>query len=187
MPMEALKRIAAVVVAAVGIAGCKSSPYDYYENWLLREDAIRSFAVPADIIYVQSDLYTHMAMLPTMYSYVNAEVGNKKFYGLARVFAPLVATQEDMDKALGWYFRRCHQHRRPFVFIGEGEGGKLLRAYEEKYLVSLKGQGLVASFYTDDARKGFVTVDMVRSIKIAIAQEKFKSVWGKDMPAEMFD
>ena len=187
MTMCFVKRIAAVAVAAVGIAGCKSSPYDYYENWLMREDAIRPFAVPADIIYVQSDLYTHMAMLPTMYSYVNSEVGNRKFYGLARIFAPLVATQEDMDNALKWYFGRCHESGRPFVFIGEGEGGRLLRTFEERYQVPLKEQGLVASFYTEDARKGFVTEDMVRSIKIAIAQKKFRAAWEKDMPAEMFD
>jgi len=180
-------RTIAVAAALAGIAGCATSPYDYSENWLMREDAVRAFAVPADIIYLQSDLYTHMAMLPTMYSYVNTEVGNKRFYGLARIFAPLVATQEDLDQALDWYFSNCHESGRPFVFIGEGEGGRFLKAYEEKDPESLRGRGLVASFYTDDARKGFVTTDMIRSIKVAIAQKNFRAVWGRDMPPEMFD
>ena len=46
----------------------------------------------------------------------------------------------------------------------------------------LKSKGLVASFYTDHARKGFVTQDTVRQIKEAIAKARYRAVWGRDAP-----
>ena len=168
------------------LAGCQfSSPYDYLENWLIREDPVRMFAVPADVIYVQGDMYTKRANVPMMLDYAKMEVGNKRFHGLARVFAPLIASSEDLDEAIKWYFKYHHQNGRPFVFIGEGEGGRLLKEYEQNDAGDLKKKGLVASFYTDDCRKGFVTAEMVEEIRKAIARARFREVWGKDMPEGM--
>ena len=82
-----------IVAAFVVLSGCQSmSPYDYLENWLIREDPVRAFVVPADIIYVQGDLYTKMSNVSMMFDYAKTEVGNGRFNGLARVFSPLVAT-----------------------------------------------------------------------------------------------
>ena len=168
------------------LAGCQiSSPYDYLENWLIREDPVRMFAIPADVIYVQSELYTKLANVQKMQDHAKLEVGYNKFSGLARVFSPLVASPEDMEEALKWYFKYHHKKDRSFVFIGEGEGGRLLREYEDQHADDLREKGLVASYYCDDHKRGFVTQEMVDEIREAVARARFRHVWGKDMPEGM--
>ncbi|MBO7686009.1 MAG: hypothetical protein J6V72_06490 [Kiritimatiellae bacterium] len=177
-------RICSLALLAIPLAGCLShpSPYDYVENWLVREDPIRTFVIPADVIYVQSELYTRRADVQKMQDHVRLEVGQGKFSGLARVFSPLVASPEDMESALKWYFRYHHKKDRPFVFIGEGEGGTLLREYEEMNAEELKEKGLVASYYSDEHKRGFVTAEIIDEIREIVANARFRHVWGKDMP-----
>lgn len=168
------------------LAGCASnSPYKHLENWLIREDPVRRFAVPADIFYVQGDLYTNVAKISPMNFYAQSEVGRGRFNGVARVFSPLITTEEDLECALDWYFSVHHEKKRPIIFIGEGEGGAFLKKYEEEHADDLKDLGLVASFYTDDARKGFVNQEMVKQIKDAIARARYTAIWGREMPAGM--
>ena len=181
-----MKRLAATILAASVLAGCiSSSPYDYVENWLIREDPVRTFVVPSDVFYVQSSLYSSVAHVPLMHSYAQTEVGRGRFSGVARVFSPLIANSDDLEKALDWYFKYHHAKGRPFSFIGEGEGGALLQAYENEHEEKLKQLGLVASFYTDRARKGFVTQDTVREIKEAVARARYRAVWGREAPEGM--
>jgi hypothetical protein len=173
-----------LLVAA--LAGCRShSPYRYAENWLICEAAIRPFAVPADVFYVQGALYYNIANGPLMYSYALAEVGNGKFGGIARVFSPLIASEEDVALAIKWYFLRFHQRNRPFFFIGEGEGGKLLKQYEQNHQGALKAMGLAGSFYTEVGHKGFVTSDMVKKIKSITEHVRFRSTWRREMTEEL--
>lgn len=180
-------RICSLALLALPLAGCFShtSPYDYVENWLVRDDPIRTFVIHADVIYVQSELYTKLADVQKMQDHVRLEVGKDKFGGLARVFSPLVASPEDMEAALKWYFKYHHKKNRSFIFIGEGEGGSLLREYEEKNADELRDKGLVASYYCDEHKRGFVTQEMVEEIREAIARARFRHVWGKDMPEGM--
>ena len=177
-------RICSLALLAIPLAGCvsHSSPYDYVENWLVREDPIRTFVIPADVIYVQSELYTRRADIQKMQDHVRLEVGQKKFSGLARVFSPLIASPEDLEAALKWYFRYHQKKDRPFVFIGEGEGGEFLREYEDKNADELKEKGLVVSYYSDEYKKGFVTPEMIDEIRELVANARFRYVWGKDMP-----
>ena len=168
------------------VSGCSSvTPYEHMENWLIREDPVRMFAVPADVIYVQNDLYNKTARVSLMLDYARMEVGNKKFHGLARVFSPLIASSDDLKEAMAWYFKYHHEKRRPFVFIGEGEGGRLLKEYEQKNADDLKKMGLVASYYTDAHRKGFVTAEMVADIRKAVGRARFEEMWGRQMPESM--
>ena len=179
-----MKILIPILLVAALVPGCKS-PYDYMENWLIREDAVRPFSVPVDIIYVQDQLYDSMNALPEMQSIAMDAVGRGKFDGFARVFSPLVASEDDVEKAVEWYLKHHNSSGRPFAFIGEGEGGRFLKAYEEADADDLKENGLVASYYTDEYRKGFVTEEMVAEIKKAVMRARFKSVWGKDMPEDM--
>lgn len=183
MPRKLTNALAALVALAT-LFGCRShsSPYDYAENWLIREDPIRPFVFYSDVIYVQGYLYNNAADVPLMFSYAKAEVGNKRFTGIARVFAPLIATPEDFENAMNWYFRYHHESKRPFFFIGEGEGGKIMRAYEQENESSLKSDGLIASYYTDSQHKGFVTDELVSEIKNALAKVRFRNIWGRDLP-----
>jgi len=177
--------ILAALSGALFLAGCSSSPYDYSENWLFREDATRPFSVPSDLIYVQGVPYTNVNAIVKMNSYTQAEVGNGRFGGLSRVFAPLVANSDDLELALKWYFSHQHESGRPFVFIGEGECGAMLRQYEERNAEDLRDKGLLLSFYTEASQTGFVTDKTVREVRRAIARHRYREQWGRDMPAGM--
>ena len=120
-----MKKLIAILLFAAAVSGCKS-PYDYMENWLIREDAVRPFSVPVDIIYVQDRLYFESGTLPLMQSIAMDAVGRGKFDGFARVFSPLVACEEDVEKAIEWYVKHHNKSGRSFALIGEGEGGALL-------------------------------------------------------------
>ncbi len=187
--MKIFKWLLPGLMLAVASAGCLStkSPYDYAENWVIREDAVRPFMVNADIIYLQGDLYTNHTHVTAMQIYADSEVGNGRFAGIARVFSPFVACADDLDLAMEWYFKHHHEKGRCFAFIGEGEGGSLLRAYEEENHDDLVEKGLVATFYTPASNEGFVTKEMVAKIKAAVAAARYKSIWGRDIPSGMLD
>ena len=178
-----MKRLTVIAVAAI-LAGCclwRKSSYDYLDNWLIREDAVRQFGVPADIIYLQGALHTNITSLSSMTSYALDEVGRGRFSGVARVFSPLVANADDVENAVEWYF--CLRHGiRPFVFIGEGEGGALLKAYEEENAESLKDKGLLMSFYTESSHEGFVSDGMVRMVREAVVRWRYREQWGREAP-----
>lgn len=182
-----MKKIVAIALAVAVFSGCIwcTSPYHYVENWLIREDPVRPFAVPADIFYVQSTLHLNMGNVSVMYAYAQSEVGNGRFTGLARVFSPLIANADDLERAIRWYLGNHHDDKRPFIFIGEGEGGRLLHEYEKDNEDDLKDEGLVASFYTETSHKGFVTDAMVKQIGEAVMRAHFRDVWGREMPETM--
>ena len=182
-----MKRLAIALVAPVLIAGCFSSksPYDYAENWLLREGAVRTFTVGSDLIYVQDRLYVDVNAVSSMSSYAMSEVGNGKFSGIARVFSPLISCYEDLEKALDWYFRNHHEGNRLFSFVGEGRGGALLKEYEEKNEKWLRKKGFLISFYSEEGRSGFVTKAMAHEIKNAVTRARYRAQWGREMPDGM--
>ena len=177
------------IAAALACSGCifSSSPYDSMENWLIRDDPACIFDIPADVIYVQSRLYLKMGQVQDMRQYAFSAVGHNRFVGVARVFSPLVASAEDMEKAVAWYLKHHHQNGRPFIFIGEGDGGRLLQEYEIRYAKKLLDKGLVASFYAPSAQRGFVSDRMLQEIKKAIERAHYRSLWGREMPAGMQD
>ena len=180
-----MKRTFLAIVAL--LAGCASkSPYQYMENWIIRDDAVRPFSVHADLIYLQHRLYNDMSSLPSMTAYARSEVGGKRFAGIARVFSPLVLDAGDLENALDWYFSCQHTKHRPFVFIGEGAGGALLKAYEAENADRLKDAGLVASFYSEETQGGFVTDAMVLEIRNAISCARYRNQWGREVPEGMF-
>ena len=184
-----MKNSIAFLFAASIVSGClwSKSPYDYMENWLLREDAVRPFSVPVDVIYVQDQLYVSANELPHMQAIAMDAVGRGKFGGFARVFSPLVANEDDVELAVEWYLDHHNSSCRPFAFIGEGQGGALLKAYSEDNASWLEGKGLVASFFTDEPYKEFVDAEMLRTIKNRAAAVRYKRQWGREMPRGMFE
>lgn len=183
-----MKAAAFVLLASVAIAGCRrsKSPYDYMDNWLIREDAVRPFAVVADVIYIQDRLYVDMKSLPAMHYRAKQEVGNGRFDGFARVFSPLVMNADDLELAMEWYFR-YHSGDRPLVFIGEGAGGALLREYEVDNLKSLKSKGFICGFYSELENGPFVTAELVSKIRIALLRSRYRDMWKREIPEGMLE
>lgn len=182
--MSKMKSLAFVAVSAIIFAGCCSSPYDYVDYWLIREDPLLTFAVNADVIYLQSELLLDTARVPAMFARAKSEVGNGRFDGVARVFAPLVSSSEDVEMMIKWYLKNHHEKMRPFAFIGEGEAGRLLRAYEQAHADSLRKDGFIGGFYTDETDGDFVNDEIVRKIKDAAMRARYRGIWGRDMPAK---
>ena len=184
-----MKKIPLATLAVALVCGCAStkSPYDRIDSWLIREDAVRPFFVDADIIYVQDGLYVDMGNVSGMTAYAKDAVGNGRFAGVARVFSPLVADANDMKLAIKWYFDHHHEGTRPFLFIGEGEGGALLKAYEEQNAEKLAKKGFIAGYYAETAHPGFVNNEMLRDIKNGIARAKYREKWGREMPEGMLE
>ena len=179
-----MKILIPILLVAALMSGCKS-PYDYMENWLIREDAVRPFAVPVDVIYVQDRLYDKMEPLHEMQSTAMDAVGRGKLDGFARVFSPLVASEDDVEKAVEWYLKHHNSSGRPFALIGEGEGGALLKAYAEKNSEWLVKKGLVASFFSTLPDEDFVSQDMIRTIKNRAAEVRYRRQWCREMPEGM--
>ena len=181
-----MKNLIPLLLFAALVSGCKS-PYDYMENWLMREDAVRPFSVPVDVIYVQDRLYVSMNALPEMMSIAMDAVGREKFSGFARVFSPLVASEEDVEDAVEWYVENHNSTGRPFALIGEGRGGALMKAYAEENADWLGKKGLVATFFSELPDKYFVTDEMIRTIRNRAAGVRYRRQWNREMPAGMLD
>ena len=179
-----MRRVLLLLLISSVLCGCASSPYDSLESWLIREDAVRTFVVKADIIYVQGELYTKSANVANMHAYANSEVGRGRFHGFARVFAPMVAMPEDVESALDWYFSRHYKEGHPFIFIGEGEAGRYLHEYEIANEKGLRTKGLVASFYDEATHDHFLTEEVEHEIRDAIARAHYRSVWKREIPED---
>ena len=176
-----MKSLIPILLVATLMSGCQS-PYDYMENWLIREGAVRPFAIPVDVLYVQDRLYFSFELLPEMQTVALDAVGRGKFADFARVFSPLVASEEDVEKAVQWYLKHHNGSGRPFALIGEGEGGSLLKAYAEKNADWLAKKGLVASFFAALPEKDFVSEEMIRTIKTRAADVRYRRQWGRETP-----
>ena len=181
-----MKNTVAILLATMVFSGClcPKSPYDYMENWLIREDAVRPFAVPVDIIYIQDRLYFATDSLPLMQSVANDAVGRGKLDGFARAFSPLVTCEEDVEKAVEWYIEHHNGKGRPFALIGEGEGGALLKSYAEENAEWLAKKGLVASFYSELPDKEFVSEEMIHVIKRRAVAVRYRRQWDREMLGE---
>ena len=179
-----MKTTAVAILSAALLAGC-ASQYDYMDNWLIREDPVRQFAVGADVIYLQDALYTNVHTIAAMLSYARDEVGRGRFENAARVFAPLVSDADDLGQAIKWYLKHSHAGKRPFFFIGEGVGGELLKAYEEENLDDLLDEGFVAGYYSAKTHNGFVTDALVRTIQTGVIRVRYREQWGREMSDDM--
>ncbi len=67
----------------------------------------------------------------------------------------------------------------------EGERGKRLKKSGQDPEDEARAIGLAGSFYSDVGHKGFVTGDMVKTIKSIIEHVRFRATWGREMTEEM--
>ena len=113
--------------------------------------------------------------------------GGHSFEGIARVFAPLVSCLDDVEMAVTWYVKHHNTTRRPFVLIGEGQGGELLKTFAEENREWLVGKGFVASFYSKTPDPHFVSDEMIRMIKIRSAGARYQREWGRVVPEGLLE
>lgn len=142
------------------LSGCAVSPYNYADNWVIRQNAKPLYFANYDLIYfypegiINNDTVkvnwaldrTNAEKFFLFCRYQTIEVfGNR-----VRVFCPFVrridcdTLYHDVDSSLQFYLDELHPKRRPFVIMGEGSGA--LTAYKvllEKKKLSPEN-GLVA-------------------------------------------
>lgn len=163
------KRILVIGAAlALLIVGCNSArPYYNIDNWYVRQNAVPQYFARYDVFYLHPEFYVGMVQSISNHDYT-VKYTSDLFGKKVRIFAPLCRKAEDAEEALEWYLDNYHDSGRPFVFIGEGEGRKMLKPLIED---SWK-QGLVSYHW------GRPTTNMVMRITAEIDEFLYRRDWG---------
>jgi hypothetical protein len=171
-----MKRIIHLSVLAAGLsfAGCIGGRGPYYnvDSWYVRQNAVPQYFAPYDVFYMFSEPYDDgkMSITNRDFTVKQTELFGKK----VRVFAPLCRDADDAETALDWYLDNYHDPDRPFVFLGEGEGAKLL----EPLIDGARGKGLVGSFLSEERTPdGFVTPELVDRINERVRAYLHRREW----------
>ncbi len=176
-------RYTSIILLAFGMlwGGCRSDLYSHADKWLLRDNAVPRYAARYDVIYVGPNIYNEGDDLLEMHSKAVRE-SREKFSDKVRYFAPLVNNRRDFALAMKRYLRLYHgRGERPFVLIGQGDGGRLLHAYfldNERKLVK---RGLIGEYYFDGNEHDFVNPVLVVEIEDSYIHYHNTRIWGRDM------
>jgi len=167
--------------------GCSSTGlYSPLAKWLLRENAIPHYAARFDVIYIYPVPYTPEMNLNDMHSVVIRDC-KEKFGNKTRVFSPLVNNGKDLKEAVEFYLKLYHgKEERPFVLLGNGEGGELLRKYVKKNRRRLAKQGMIFQSCGSPADKedDFVTDKLVLDVQNAYEKYKELVLWRRELPTK---
>lgn len=133
------------------LAGCNSaSPYDYGNNWLIRENDIPQFHSKFDLFYIgkASAGYgdTHDIQFNWAKTHTNDIFGNG-----VRVFAPEIQNPDidNVTEALEYYLENFHAPGHPFVLLAEGKAADLLYAAMQKTSGLTVKNGFIAAYLPD--------------------------------------
>lgn len=141
----------ATAVALLCSAGCSTvSPYDYADNWLIRENDIPQFHATYDLFY--------LGEAPTGYGNTRRDCFNwakthtsDTFGNRVRVFAPRISNP-DVKKtvaALQYYLDHFHQKNHPFILLAEGKFADLIYQAMRKVSGLSVENGFVAAYLPD--------------------------------------
>ena len=141
----------AIVVLAMVVSGCSSiSPYDYADNWLIRENDIPQYYSTFDLFYIGEApaIYgdTHEVQLNWVKTHTNDIFGNR-----VRVFAPAAYpwNEEKAIAALQYYLDHFHQEGHPFVLMAEGKFADLLYQAIRENAKVIPENGFIAAYLPD--------------------------------------
>lgn len=143
--------IVAVMAVLFACCGCTSlSPYDYAENWLIRENDIPKYYSTFDLFYIGKVPADYGDTHEIQFNWTKTHT-NDIFGRGVRVFAPNFHKLEVqyVRDALQYYLEHFHTEGHPFVLLAEGKDADLL--YEAMQEVSgLTAQnGFVAAYLPD--------------------------------------
>lgn len=171
---------ASVLFGAMALAGCSSKPgpYSNVDNWLIRQNAVPPYFAEYDVFYAARDLYVPVDYPVALYDYTYAQTVDK-FGKKVRIFAPLLHDAADVETSVEHYLDHYHGGKRHFVFVGEGKGGELLKAFAAKNESSLRSKGFVEGWYSTNGAPGMVTAELVTEIGKAVKFAKYEQEWGR--------
>lgn len=151
-----MKKYLSIISAAVTFllfCGCSSlSPYDYADNWLIRENDIPQYYSQFDLFYIGKAPAGYGDTHEIQFNWTKTHT-NDIFGRGVRVFAPKIntPTAENLSAALQYYLDNFHQPGHPFVLLAEGKAADLLYAAMQKTDGLTTQNGFIAAYLPDMA------------------------------------
>ena len=140
-----------VVSAIVLINGCASvSPYEYGENWLIRENDIPQYYSKFDLFYIGKAPAGYGDTHDIQFNWTKTHT-NDIFGRGVRVFAPKIQNPDvkNVTEALEFYLENFHKPGHPFVLLAEGKAADLLYQVMQKADGITVKNGFIAAYLPD--------------------------------------
>ena len=128
--------------------GCAiDSPYDYGDNWLIRENDIPLYYSTFDLFYIGKAPADYGVSHDVQFNWAHTHT-NDIFGRGVRVFSPKVpqADVENVTAALEYYLDHFHQKGHPFVLLAEGKAAELLYQAMRKCSGITVDNGFIAAY-----------------------------------------
>ncbi|MBR1966061.1 MAG: DUF3089 domain-containing protein [Lentisphaeria bacterium] len=139
------------VAAFWAMFGCVStSPYDYGDNWLIRENDIPQYFSKFDLFYIGKAPKGYGDTHDIQFNWTKTHT-NDIFGRGVRVFAPEIdnLNVENVSDALEYYIDNFHVSGHPFVLLAEGKAADLLyEAMRRVNGITVKN-GFIAAYLPD--------------------------------------
>ena len=154
MNMKKMKKtlfLFAAVFALLCLCGCFSaSPYDYADNWLIRENDIPQYYSRFDLFYIGKAPAGYGDTHDIQFNWTHTHT-NDIFGRGVRVFAPKIKTPDvdNVADALQYYMDSFHKSGHPFVLLAEGKAADLLYAAMQKVSGMTVKNGFIAAYLPD--------------------------------------
>ncbi len=149
--MKKVLCLLAAVSALLSFSGCSSvSPYDYADNWLIRENDIPQYYSQFDLFYIGKAPAEYGDTHDIQFNWTKTHTNDIFGRGI-RVFAPQIKTADagSVAEALQYYMDFFHQEGHPFVLLAEGKAADLLYAAMQKVSGMTVENGFIAAYLPD--------------------------------------
>ena len=149
-----MKRFGCCLLALIGallISGCSSvSPYEYGNNWLIRENDIPQYYSKFDLFYIGKAPAGYGDTHDIQFNWTKTHT-NDIFGKGVRVFAPEIKTPtvENVQEALEFYLDNFHKSGHPFILLAEGKAADLLYQVMKKTSGLTVENGFIAAYLPD--------------------------------------
>lgn len=160
-----MKQYKNLLIGALGalclLVGCTTavSPYDYADNWLIRENDIPQYHSSFDLFYIGDIPAGYGDSRRDRFNWVRTHT-NDVFGDRVRVFAPQIS-DPDAEKtaaALQYYLDHFHREGHPFVLLAEGKFADLLYQAMRKVDGLSVENGFVAAYLPDMTPRSTVEI-----------------------------
>lgn len=139
------------MICAVMFSGCSSvSPFDYGNNWLIRENDIPQFYSTFDLFYIGKAPAEYGDTHDIQFNWTKTHT-NDIFGRGVRVFAPEIRNPdvENVAEALEYYLEHFHLDGHPFILLAEGHYADLLYGAMQKVSGITVENGFIAAYLPD--------------------------------------
>ena len=149
--MKKMLLLFAAAFAILSFSGCSTvSPYDYADNWLIRENDIPQYYSKFDLFYIGKAPAGYGDTHDIQFNWTKTHT-NDIFGRGVRVFAPKIKTPDvkNVAEALQYYMDNFHEAGHPFVLLAEGKAADLLYIAMQDVSGMTVKNGFIAAYLPD--------------------------------------